>query len=53
MKIKTNLSGIVTAASNTGGGGGGGAKPQIGKVFGAITTLNTPTKELFEKYRIK
>jgi len=24
--------------------------PQIGKVFGVITTENTPTKELFEKY---
>jgi hypothetical protein len=48
VKIKTNLSGIVSAASKGGGGGGGGFKPQIGKVFGVITTLNTPTKELFE-----
>jgi hypothetical protein len=49
MKIKTNLSGIVSAASS-GGGGGGGSRPQIGKVFGVITTKNTPTKALFEKY---
>ena len=48
MKIKTNLSGIVSAASS-GGGGGGGSRPQIGKVFGVITTKNTPTKALFEK----
>ena len=47
MKIKTNLSSIVSSASNK-GGGGGSFKPQIGKVFGIITTLNTPTKELFE-----
>jgi hypothetical protein len=49
MKIKTNLSGIVSAASSN-GGGGGGSRPQIGKVFGVITTKNTPTKALFEKY---
>jgi len=49
MKTKTNLSGIVSATSN-GGGGGGGSRPQIGKVFGVITTKNTPTKALFEKY---
>jgi len=49
MKIKTNLSGIVSAASSN-GGGGGGSRPQIGKVFGVITTKNTPNKALFEKY---
>jgi hypothetical protein len=48
MKIKTNLSSIVSSA-NKNSGGGGGSRPQIGKVFGVITTKDTPTKELFEK----
>jgi hypothetical protein len=48
MKIKTNLSGIVSAATNK-GGSSGVFNSQIGKVFGVITTKNTPTKELFEK----
>ncbi len=47
MKIKTNLGSIISSTSG-GGGGGGATKPQIGKVFGVITTLNTPTKALFE-----
>jgi len=50
MKIKTNLSSIVSSTSG-GGGGGGSARPQMGKVFGVITTLNTPTKALFESNR--
>jgi hypothetical protein len=48
MRIRENLGGLVAATSkspvisNT--------KPQIGKVFGVITTKDTPTKELFEKH---
>lgn len=46
MRIRENLSGIVASTSRN-------AvippfKQQIGKVFGVITTENTPTKELFE-----
>ena len=48
MKTKTNLGGIVSAASNK-GGSAGSFIPQIGKVFGVTTTKDTPTKELFEK----
>jgi hypothetical protein len=48
MRIRENLSGLVsnngkaTIIPNQ--------QPQIGKVFGVITTKDTPTKELFEKY---
>lgn len=48
VRIRSNLGGLTAATSrpsvfpNT--------KSQIGKVFGIITTENTPTKELFEKY---
>lgn len=51
MRIRENLGTIVAATSpsrnprNTSSN-----KPQIGKVYGVITTENTPTKELFEKY---
>jgi len=48
MKIKTNLSSIVSSASSKKGSGGGGTRAQIGKVYGVVTTKNTPTKELFE-----
>jgi ACT domain-containing protein len=49
MRIKENLGSIVSStnrnkSSNT------IPKAQVGKVFGIITTENTPTKELFEKY---
>ena len=48
IKIKENLGRLVSSS--------GKATytpvppPQVGKVFGVITTKNTPTKELFEKY---
>jgi hypothetical protein len=48
VRIRSNLGGLTAATSrptvlpNS--------KPQIGKVFGVITTENTPTRELFEKY---
>jgi hypothetical protein len=45
MVTKTGLSSLI---SNNGGGGGGNINSQIGKVYGIITTENTPTKELFE-----
>jgi len=48
MKIKTNLSGIITSI-NKPSTSPSTQKAQIGKVFGVITTTNTPTKELFEK----
>lgn len=46
FKIRENLSGLVAASSRnivvpT-------FKPKVGKVFGIITTINTPTKDLFE-----
>jgi len=48
MRIRENLStfsaGISKFVSSP------NIAPQIGKVFGVITTENTPTKELFEKY---
>ena len=47
MRIRENLSGIIASINkevytNP-------EKSQIGKVFGVVTTENTPTKELFEK----
>jgi hypothetical protein len=48
MRIRENLGGILASTNRsinipT-------FKPQIGKVYGIITTENTPTKELFDKY---
>jgi hypothetical protein len=48
VKTKTNISNIVSSASSKKGSGGGSTRAQIGKVYGVITTKNTPTKELFE-----
>jgi hypothetical protein len=47
MRIRENLSGIIASVNkevytNP-------STPQIGKVFGVVTTENTPTRELFEK----
>lgn len=48
MRTRENLSGIVSSI------GKNNSSPiqtsQIGKVYGIITTENTPTKELFNKY---
>lgn len=48
MRTRENLSGIISSI------GKNNYTPiqtsQIGKVYGIITTENTPTKELFEKY---
>ena len=48
MRTRENLSGIVSSI------GKNNSSPiqtsQIGKVYGVITTENTPTKELFNKY---
>jgi hypothetical protein len=48
MRIRDNLSSIVASSNRnitipT-------PRSQVGKVYGIITTENTPTKELFEKY---
>jgi hypothetical protein len=47
MRVRENLSGIVSSI------GKNNSSPiqtsQIGKVYGIITTLNTPNKELFEQ----
>jgi len=48
MRVKTNLSGLVSATSKKRPGSGGGSSIKIGKVYGIITTPNTPTKELYE-----
>jgi hypothetical protein len=46
MRVRENLSGIVSSI------GKNNSSPiqttQIGKVFGVITTINTPTKELYD-----
>jgi hypothetical protein len=46
MRVRENLSGIVSSIGKNNAQNPNSAK--IGKVFGVITTLNTPTKELFE-----
>ena len=50
MRIRENLGTLVAATSPSQQPKGGGNISQIGKVYGVITTENTPTKELFEKY---
>lgn len=47
-RIRENLGGLAAASSKTTNFPSN--KPQIGKVYGVITTENTPTKELFEEY---
>jgi hypothetical protein len=47
MRIRENLSPIVSALSNN--NSRVSVKIQVGKVYGVITTENTPTKEMFEK----
>ena len=47
MRIRENLSGIVASTSR--GIVVPPFKPQIGKVFGVITTENTPNEDLFKK----
>ena len=49
MRIKENL-GSIASSANKNKSSNTTPKAQIGKVFGIITTENTPTKELFEKY---
>jgi len=46
-RIRENLGGIIASTNRT--APFPTIKPQIGKVFGIITTENTPTKELFER----
>jgi hypothetical protein len=48
MRIRENLGGLL--ASGNRNVIIPAFKPQIGKVYGIITTENTPTKELFDKY---
>ncbi len=48
MRIRENLSGIVTSASNK-SAAGAPIKPKIGKVYGVVIDENTPSKELFER----
>jgi hypothetical protein len=45
MRVRENLSGIVSSIGKK--GGNPSFNSQIGKVYGVITTENTPTKELF------
>jgi hypothetical protein len=47
MRIRENLSPIVSALSNN--NSRVSVKNQVGKVYGVVTTKNTPTKEMFEK----
>jgi hypothetical protein len=47
MKIRENLGGIISSISNA--TPSTTTKSQVGKIFGVITTENTPTKELFER----
>ena len=47
MRIRENLGSLVAASSRT--TPSPITKPQIGKVYGIITTENTPTKDLFDK----
>ena len=49
LRIRENLGGLVASTSKK-PSTPVATKPQIGKVFGIITTENTPNKELFEKY---
>jgi hypothetical protein len=50
FKAKSSLSGFSPMSSMTGGGNTHYSPIITGKVFGVITTENTPNKELFEKY---
>jgi len=50
MRIRENLGTIVAATSPNRLPSTPSIISQIGKVYGVITTENTPTKELFEKY---
>jgi hypothetical protein len=50
MVIKTGLSSFSSGISNAFSSGGGSPfQPQIGKVYGIVTTENTPTKEAFKR----
>lgn len=49
MKYRENLSPIISFADRGNFQSAQSNIPLIGKVFGVITTENTPTKELFEK----
>lgn len=49
MRIRENLSGLMVSAERA-PVNGSQTKPQVGKVYGIVTTENTPTKDLFEKY---
>jgi len=47
--LKTNLSSYNSALSFAAGVAGPSLKPQIGKVYGAVTTIDTPTPTLFKE----
>jgi len=47
--IRTGLSSQNASFSRSKGLPAPSMKPQVGKVYGVVTTENTPTKELFEK----
>jgi len=50
MVIKTGLSSFSSGIANTYNSSGGSIfQPQIGKVYGIVTTENTPTKEAFKR----
>ena len=50
FRIRTNIGSTIAASNRKSSYPGFNIKPQMGKVYGVITTENTPTKELFEKY---
>jgi hypothetical protein len=47
-RIRTNLSSYAASISKISSLPSSTVKPQIGKVYGVVTTEDTPTKELFE-----
>jgi len=47
--LKTNLSSYNSALSFAAGVAGPRRKPQIGKVYGTVTTIDTPTPSLFKE----
>ena len=47
MRVKENLSSVVSSIGKN--NFSPARKAQVGRVYGVVTTENTPTKEMFEK----
>ena len=47
MRVKDNLSSIISSIGKN--SFSPAKKAQVGRVYGVVTTENTPTKEMFEK----